>query len=229
MSASSSAIKYPEGNKDVVGSSLSTTELQEESARSLVDSLRKEIFAAQKNNGGSSTLILRMQEVSMALNGSRINPAKCTASIVATKSNNIMGGNSSSCGSSSNSNEKPIYNHHHCSIVLSLYTLFTRVLASSSIATSAIPDSSNDNHEGTCTASIILRSSANNQSPIASSTALSITDQLLPLRIQSLSLLCSAAFYDPSKYLYMLYFIISAECRTSSLFFTDREKDELAD
>ena len=228
MSASS-AMKHPEGNKDVVGSCRSITELQEESARLLVDSLRKEIFAAQKNNGGFSTLILRIQEVSIALNGSRTTPAKCTPSIVATKSHNTVGSNSGSVDNFGNANEKPIYYHHHCSIVLSLYTLFTRVLASSAIAVPAISDNSDDNREGAYSAYNATSSSAKNQPPIPSSTAHSISDLLLPLRIQSLSLLCSAASYDPSKYMYkyILYIILSFVCHTS--FFTDKINYELAD
>lgn len=209
MSASTSMSNHSEVKKPMTGISLSISDLQAEGARLLVDSLRKEIFAAQKNYGGSSTLSALMQEVSVALDGSKANSTssvKSAPSIVTSKNHDNDNCNRSIGHTRDTVNGKPMYYQHHCSIVQSLYTLFTRVLATP-VGTSkhlpdpdrsVVPESFNNGREGDDLTGNDTSSSARKQFPSFSCTPLCTSDQLLPLMIQSLRLLSSAASYDPS-------------------------------
>lgn len=173
--------------------------------QALVESLRSEIFAAQKISGGSvpnlQSLTSSIAAVYSALDGFR---GEITATVSA-------GGSDKGSNLVIASNRKLSYRLHINSIVQSMYTLFGRVILPSPakgvdssqapIATSSstiTADSDGKNmpsgfrgHES--------RKQVSESTMSISSRKLVFTDDHLPLRIQSLGLLSSVATYDPGK------------------------------
>jgi hypothetical protein len=184
-----------EGAKMVISDVI---ELDDQAIQTLVDSLRKEIFTAQKSVSGqilnSQALIACISALSTALDGIKKE---------STSSNSIQVGNANK-GSTIISKARPTFRLHLCSIVQSMYTLFTRVLAPPALKqvpnTAVAAESEADvppATDGNSKQSNIRR---------ADTAATSATKQLLitgaeqcPLKIQSLGLLASVAAYDPSK------------------------------
>ena len=167
--------------------------------QALVESLRSEIFAAQKISGGSvpnlQSLTSSIALVYSALDGFR------------SEATNAVSAGGSDKGSSLviASNRKLSYRIHINSIVQSMYTLFCRVLLPSPAkgvdslhAPIAIPssfiitDSDGKNIPNGARGYEVAESAIS-----ISSKKLVFTDDYLPLRIQSLGLLSSVATYDP--------------------------------
>lgn len=174
-------------------------ELDDQAIQTLVDSLRKEIFTAQKSVSGqisnSHALIACISALSSALDGIKKE---------STSSTLIQAGNATK-GSTSVSKARPNFRLHLCSIVQSMYTLFTRVLApptlkqvpnSAAAAAAAVADVSPPT-DGNSKQTIIRQDDALATS--ASKQPLITAAEQCPLKIQALGLLASVAAYDPSK------------------------------
>ena len=167
--------------------------------QALVESLRSEIFAAQKISGGSvpnlQSLTSSIASVYSALDGFRSEATNAGSAGGSDKGSSLVIA----------SNRKLSYRIHINSIVQSMYTLFGRVLLPS-------PAKGVDSSQAPIAASssfIITDSDGRNisngargyevaESAISiSSKKLAFTDDHLPLRIQSLGLLSAVAMYDP--------------------------------
>jgi hypothetical protein len=176
-------------------------ELDDQAIQALVDSLRKEIFTAQKSVSGqilnSQALIGCISALSSALDGIKKE---------STSSSLIQVGNASK-GSTIISKARPTFRLHLCSIVQSMYTLFTRVLAPPALK--QIPHSTVVAAESEAEVSSTADGNSkptNTNLRRADTAATSASKQLLvtateqcQLKIQSLGLLASVAAYDPSR------------------------------
>ena len=171
-------------------------ELDDQAIQALVDSLRKEIFTAQKSVGGqilnSQALIACISALSSALDGIKKE---------STSSSVIQVGNASK-GSIIISKARPTFRLHLCSIVQSMYTLFTRVLAPPTLKLEAaeseaeVSPTPDGNSKQT---NMISRRLADTAATSASKQLLVSAAEQCQLKIQSLGLLASVAAYDPSK------------------------------
>lgn len=178
----------------------------EQAIQALVDSLRREIFAAQKFCGGSipnsQSLTSCIAAVYSALDGFR------SESTNAVSVGGVDKGNNSVIAS----NRKLSYRIHINSIVQSMYTLFGRVLLPSpakgvdssqaTIANSlgAILADSDTKGNPTAVRGYACRSEVVDSITSNSSKTLASADDQLPLKIQSLGLLSSVAMYDPGMH-----------------------------
>lgn len=174
-------------------------ELDDQAIQTLVDSLRKEIFTAQKSVSGqipnSLALIACISALSSALDGMKKE---------STSSNSIQAGTSIR-GNTAINKAKPTFRLHLCSIVQSMYTLFTRVLAPPilkqvpNLTAAEIEAEVPPGADGSSKHNSTRR--ADNATISASKQPLIPVAEQCPLKIQSLGLLASVAAYDPSKYM----------------------------
>jgi hypothetical protein len=178
--------------------------LYERGALMLVDTLKKETFSSQKavywlQTSSLQRLITCLDSLSSALDGYK---EECFQLLL------------HSAESGNKCDSKALFFLHNTSIVQSLYTLFTRVLAPSSVPP-ASPDISvgdenrsnkHRNSDNLIQPTQITSSSLSTASSSLSATALDAqTQSFVSLSTHSLRLMASIAAYNPSKHVPLAY------------------------